>query len=131
MKSIPIKELRATDYPDQKSWIGRLCYDINDSLRAIVLALAGNLTLSENTPCVVRDVQVTGGTYGQSLLWGKSGAPNTVIVGQVQLDPPGIAPNTSAVWADWLFDGTNVQVRNTSGLTTGTSYTVRFLLMRA
>lgn len=58
--------LKVEDFPDQRSWIGKLFFPLNNFVLGAISAVNGNLLLGQNIPCQTKTLSFT--WNGQSQL---------------------------------------------------------------
>lgn len=118
-----------SDLPPQE-WAQRLARRLNSWVAQVTGALT-NLTFRDNVNCQIVDVRITGGTYALPVLTRFRAAPMGVLLvwARAELDPA--TAIGSAVWVDWKWDNdrSSLVITNVTGLTSGTSYQLRLLVL--
>lgn len=130
MKLPVLKTLRVEDFPDQKGWIEKLVYSINSFLDTVVLAFNRGLTFSDNFNASVKTLEIIGGIVPVDILHGLRNAPIGVQIFQVYEKADIIVTIGTAVTLEWYnVDATQVRIKNITGLTSGTKYIIKILII--
>ncbi len=132
MSLIPaLTTLRSEDFdPEQRKWIGKLLFPLNQFLLAATSSINGNITLGDNIPCQTQVLKFTyggSGDFPKKFLWKQASRPVEIRVAQALEDDDGVA-----VVIAWTYSGTQVSISSmvkltTSGasaLTEGSEYTI-------
>ena len=134
MAKIPGKNRFSIEgYKDVPGWFTRFLDELNTFSEGISLAVAGNLTFLENMAARVVDANIAAGaaatdnTVEISLPEGR--IPLGVLVLQATQTSDTLAVNSSAIWPDWRYLNGAVSIRAITGLTNGTKYLIRFLVI--
>lgn len=123
-----ITRFQAEDFgKDQRKWIGKLLQPLNSFMSNVVSALDRNISVNQNMQGQIKAISVTGGSITK-FKYEPSQRPAVVIVGKV-LDPSGASVGSPVTCVDWSDDGAgNITVESIPNLTSGTKYTVTFLI---
>ncbi len=129
----PIKRVTKEDLTGAPPWIDRFLYSFNLFLNTIYGGLNKNITFQENI-----NAQIA--TF--SLVAGAAAANNTASFGLTLKQPPvglwpikivssnvNFTPIAAAVFVEWLYDGTLVQIKSVTGLANGTQYNFTVVLI--
>lgn len=117
MSLIPaLTTLRAEDFdPEQRKWIGKLLFPLNQFLLAATSSINGNITLGDNIPCqtqVLNFVYGGAGDFPKRFLWKQTDKPVEIRVAQALEDSSGVA-----VVIAWTFSGSQVSINSMVKLT--------------
>lgn len=132
MSLIPaLTTLRAEDFdPEQRKWIGKLLFPLNQFLLAATSSINGNITFGDNIPCQTQVLKFTyggAGDFPMRFLWKQTDRPVEIRVAQALENNVGIS-----VAIAWTFSGTQVSIASVikiattgvSALTEGSEYSI-------
>lgn len=133
MAALPaIKRITKEDLAGAPAWIDRLLYPLNLFLNTIYNGLNKNITLADNIDCQVQTFQVTAGAAATNntakFTLTMKHAPSMLFLGNAISTSGNYTPIATAVYIDWTYDGTNVNINSITGLTSGTTYNLTILL---
>lgn len=125
-----ITSLRVEDFPDQKQWIGKLLFPINQFLLSVTKAVNGNIRLGQNIPCQTQSLVFTyGGTsdFPKSFRWNYVDNPVELRVCSAKESDTAIG-----VIPIWYFSNNMIFISNilkvsstgVSSLTAGSNYNI-------
>jgi hypothetical protein len=133
MKLPTIQRFQKQNYPGSPDWFTRFISDVNSFTEIIWNILNKNVTPSDNM-----DAQV----YQTTLLAGAAASNNTlsfqstlkhtpqaVIIGAVTDQAAYSGAFSSAVFPTWSFSGTTVSIVGITGLTSGHTYSITFVIL--
>jgi hypothetical protein len=133
MKLPTIQRFQKQNYPGSPDWFTRFISDVNSFTEIIWNILNKNVTPSDNM-----DAQV----YQTTLLAGAAASNNTlsfqstlkhtpqaVIIGAVTDQAAYSGAFSSAVFPTWSFSGTSVSIVGITGLTSGHTYSITFVIL--
>lgn len=130
MKLPVLQTFRVEDYPEQKGWIEKLTSPLNSFLSTMVLCMRNGLTFSENFNATVKTLEVIGGTYPVIASHTIKSQPIGVLILQAFEKNDPTATIGTGINLEWMNDSaTSVKIKNFTGLTTGTRYTIRILII--
>lgn len=118
------KRMNVDDFPQQKTWIGRLLAPINEFMASVVTGLNRSLTFNQNLLAFTKTIEVVGGEYPVKIpnnLPNKTHPVGAWKIGAYQKSEPLIAIGT-AIDFEWYFNGSEIVIKNITGLTAGTRY---------
>lgn len=125
-----LTSIRVEDFPDQKSWIGKLLLPLNQFFLSTVSAVNGNITIGDNIPC---QTQVMSFVYGsstdfpKSFKWNIPDRPLELRIASATEDGVPIALVPAWSYANGNVSITTLVKLSTSGvseLVTGSTYVV-------
>ena len=128
----PIKRITKEDLKDAPAWIDRLLYPLNLFLDFTYRAMNGNLTFVDN---------ITAQKYGFTITAGAAATDNTLkFTPTINKRPEFIlctatekntnyAPIAQAVYVEWFYDGSFIQISSITGLTNGKIYDFLILII--
>jgi hypothetical protein len=129
LKRIVIEEFPA----EHRKWLTNLVGPLNDFFKVIYQTLNKGITFADNIQSQTKDLYFT---YS-SIYPSKTNPvrfqnsmpvkPIGVILLSVQDVSSDPAVISNAVYLDWLYNGQDVEIRNITGLTVGTSYKMKVL----
>lgn len=123
MAQLPsLKRLLLEDFQDQRDWITKLITPLNEFMENSLNALTRNLTFRDNILSQIKELEVTTLTQPQSFKCTLVSKPLALLkasIVEVSANPQVI---TSAVDVDWEWDGSNIRIKNVTGLTAGKRY---------
>lgn len=124
-----ISRFQSEDFgKDQRKWIGKLLQPLNSFMTNVVAALDRNISVNQNMQGQIKAISVTGGSTTK-FKYEPSQRPAIVLVGKV-LNPSGALVANPVTCVDWSDDGAgNITVESIPNLTSGTKYTVTFLIL--
>ena len=128
MAQLPeIKRLHRQDFPDQTSWIDGLLAPLNRFFDSVYTALNRGLTFRDNMVAQVKELEFreTSGTYPIRFAWNLKSQPTDLIVTRV-VTVSGSGPS-GAVWANWSYNGSAVEIEDITGLTADDEYKIRVI----
>lgn len=132
MAAPTIKRIVVEDFPDQKSWIGKLLLPLNQALQSISKSLTKGLTFEDNFKAQIKTLDFVKAADSFPLYFActVAGPQGVLILKAVPVTGSASPTIASAVWADWesTEDG-RIKVTNLTGLTDGTRYKVTFLVV--
>lgn len=128
MKAPREMQLDAREFMGAPPWLARLFGLLNEWTRDVRSALSGGLTFEENFRAKSFDVVATSTS---DLMLFVQFRPAHVLVTRARESARGGAAVTASVSAlDWEFvDAGNLHIRGLAGLTPGTSYDLRILVI--
>ena len=133
MANLPaIKRITREDLKDAPSWIDRLIYPINLFMDSVYRAMSGQITFVDNITAQKYSFQITAGalatdntmTFSPTLNKRPEFLLATVIEKNTNYVPIG-----SAVYLDWNYDGTYINITSITGLTNTKTYEVKLLVI--
>ncbi len=129
----PIKVIRREDVRDAPDWITLLLYPLNLFMTAVYLALNKGLTFDDNIISQKQKFTITAGATAinntASFLLHMNKKPEYLLLGDVVARTGNYAPIGAAVFVEWTFDGTHVNITSVTGLTNGTIYDFSVLIL--
>lgn len=129
MKINPAK-LTLEDFPEQRSWIGKLFTVLNTFTGDLVVAFANRLSVADNLFQEIRDVKWVNTPIDYPLKFRTkfAQAPRLLLVGYL-FDHTTNAYSPLQPWVNWAYQDGQIVISNISGLTADTTYTIRMLLI--
>lgn len=124
-----IKSLTIEDYPDEKTWIGKLIDPLNSFMSSVITNLNKGLTIGENVNGFIKTFDVTGGAFPVSIPNSLKSRPIAVIIGSIYNKQTPAATIGTGITIEWEFASSTLKIKNISGLTTGTKYTVTVIVL--
>lgn len=134
MAKLPtITGLKREDFKDAPSWIDRLLSPLNSFIRNVYDALNGSLTFGDNVSGFIKEFTITAGAASTdntaSFLHGLKTQPSGVLVMQALAQGSNYAPIANAVTISWRRGVGTIIIDAITGLTNGTQYTLRVLVI--
>jgi hypothetical protein len=133
MKLPSIQRFQKQNYQGSPDWFTRFLGDLNSFTEIIWNILNKNLTVGDNLDAQVFSTTILAGAAAvnnalsfQSTL---KHTPTTVLVAQVADQAAYSAPFSSAVFPTWTFSGSTVSITGISGLTSGHTYSITFIVL--
>lgn len=129
MRLNPAK-LTLEDFPEQRSWIGKLFSVLNKFTGDLVQGFTNQLTVEDNLFQEIREVKFTNSSSEFPLKFRTkfASAPKVLIAGYLFNVTTGVY-STAAPWVQWSYQDGQVLISNVSGLTTDNQYTMRLILI--
>ena len=114
-------------------WFKRFLGELNVYTESVALALAKNLTFSENIASRIVTLPITGKATADLNTATVSVDAGRVPIGvhplQVVQTNDSYAANTSPVFVDWIYRNGAVSIKAITGLTSGTLYNITLLVL--
>lgn len=134
MAALPqIKRLTREDFKDAPDWINRLLYPINLFFDAVYSALNKGLNFQQNFAAQIQSFTITAGVAATdntaNFILTMTTKPQGLILLNASLQNGSLTPIGAAVYLDWNYDGTNINISSITGLTNGTIYTFTVLVI--
>jgi|GEM_PF-1913115 len=134
MSKLPsITGLKREDFKDAPDWIDRFLSPLNTFMRTVYEALNGNLTFGDNISGFVKEFTITAGAAAENntteFVHGLKRQPTGLLIMQVTQVSSNYAPITSAVTLSWRRGVGSIVIDAITGLTNGTQYTFRVLVI--
>lgn len=130
-----VKRINREEVKEAPSWIGQLLAPLNQFMSAVYLALAGQLTFTENIRASIKELSFTTASDYTSGTFETLKFPHNLRVKAqgvliVQLNDRADSEPivTGGVSVNWLERSGQINVRYVSGLSNSTDYVVRFLV---
>ena len=133
----PLKRLAREDFPEQKSWIGKLLSPINEFFNLVSSALDESLTFDDNFNAQTKDISfIKTATYPSldtpvSFASTVKGKPIGVLIINAVEDKDNPQPLVNAVTLSWTFAENTVKITGITGLTNDEKYAIKFLVIGA
>lgn len=123
---IPIQQqISRQDIPEAPDWISGLLYPLGLFMTLVVSALRNQLTLQENSSCVINELNFVAKASDDlntfSFQWGLNRQPIELTMHVTRLD--GVYEPIFPV-PSWLLIGTSIQINGIQGLTDGVTYRI-------
>jgi hypothetical protein len=113
----PIKRIIAEDFPDQKSWIAKLIWPLNQFMESVVSSLNKRLTFSENFAAQIKTFAVSGAQNMTRVGFQSTiGKPLAVFVAAVTDGGSPARVVRAPVHVDWSYSEGTIYINNVSGL---------------
>ena len=133
MKLPTIQRFQKQNYPGSPDWFTRFISDLNSFSEIIWNILNKNLTPADNLDAQVYSTSILAGAAAtnntlsfQSTL---KHSPQALLVGSVVDQAAYASPFSSAVFATWTFSGSTISITGITGLTSGHTYNVTFVVL--
>lgn len=129
----PVKSFKREDFKDAPKWIDRLLTTLNVFMSAVYGALNKTLTFKDNIVSQRQEFFVVAGASATDntakfLLTMKQKPTGLILLNAVKR-VGNYAAIGSAVFIEWTFDGTHVNITSITGLTNGSTYDFTVLMV--
>lgn len=122
--------------PDVQKWIDVLLIPINNFISQATYALTNQLTFTDNFLATIKQVTIATTDLPYTFNHGLTVQPTIMFIGQIQEAVNGTPVGnptilTTPAIAQWVLgsNGTSIQILNVTGLTTGKSYNITFVVI--
>lgn len=128
----PVKRIVAEDFPDQRSWIGKLLQPLNQVFEFIATTFNRGITFTDHIACQIKEVSVLNDANAYPIKFQNTlkTKPFSVMIARASEDETSPATITNALWPAWELNQSNeIQINNISGLTANKKYKITLLVM--
>ena len=130
MSKVEPQRLTVEEFPEQADWIGKLFQSLNDFTGAVVGALTNGLSVEDNLYQEIKEIKFVNTTalYPYKFKTKFNLAPrglNYIYIYNNTLS----TYSTTAPYIVWSYANNQVSISNISGLTLGSTYTIRVLVI--
>lgn len=130
MGKINPQKFTTEDFPDQNKWIGKLFAKLNQFTGEIVLSFANGLTVEDNLNQEIKDVKYVNSASNFPLKFKTKWATYPKGLVTISLFNNTLSEySTAQPWPVWSYADGQVALSEISGLTSGHTYTIRFLVI--
>ena len=128
-----IKRIIQEDFPDQKTWIGKLIEPLNKALISISSLLNKGLTFEDNFKAQVKSLNFVYNTTNLPLYFSSTikGRPNGLfVINIVENNVAQVTAFSNAVFPTWeyLQDG-RIKILDVTGLNNNSEYTMTMVVL--
>lgn len=116
----PVRRLVVEDFQQEKKWIGKLFQPLNTFMEQTLSAFARNLTLKENVAADILTVTLSSVPTLASpaaIAWSLKKAPVAIFVGTASRLDGASFTASAAIWIQWQFGASGLQITNLVGIT--------------
>jgi hypothetical protein len=137
MGQIPnLKRIVIEEFPaEHRKWLVNLIEPLNDFFKVMYQNMNKGLTFENNIQSQIKDIEFTYSavypTKANPLQFKNSMPvkPIGLIPLKIQVNSSDPAVLTSATTLDWTYSGSDIEIRNITGLTVGVSYKIKVLVI--
>lgn len=129
----PIKRISKEDLREAPPWIDRLLTPLNLFFETVYAGLNRGITLEENLLCQIKTFQVKAGAAATnnttSFPLTMKRLPQGLILLKASLVSGNYAPIAAAVYVEFTCDGVTVSITSITGLSNGSTYELKVILI--
>ena len=119
-----IKSLGMEDFQSQKNWIGKLIDPLNSFMSSLVTNLNKGLTINENMMGFTKSFDVMGGGFPIYIPNDLKSKPIAITIGNIYIKATPAETIGTAATLEWEYAGSQLKIKNITGLTNNIKYTV-------
>jgi hypothetical protein len=130
MSNVTPNKFTVEEFKEQAKWIGPFFSKLNQFIQEVVASTSNNLSVKDNLFQEIKEIKWVNQTQDYPLKFRTKFVAN----------PKGIIPiyllnntlgsfSVAAPWVVWSYSDGQVSISNISGLTSGSTYTIRLLVI--
>ena len=130
MSQISPKKFTVEEFQEQAKWIGPFFSSLNGFISDVVGGFSNQLTVKENLYQEIKEIKWVNQTQDYPLKFKTKFVANPKGIIPIYLQNTTLGSySVAAPWVVWSYADGQVNISNISGLTSGSTYTIRLLVI--